>query len=568
VLLFAGLAAFHALGLFSVGLLMGEGRLQCVLLGAATLLMLRAVLSAVLRARSIAAAAVDAQRSSTADGGKDADGRQSRDEASSTDIDAAYWCSLRPVVTAVAAAVLVLACNVLLQAMGLIDRAGQDPHDKTQPSGDLLVGPDAALQQVLLLCFTVVPLVCIWLLVRSCSAWLGNHCFGTATPRDKGEDDRILGVLVWAMKRLCGVQFLALGVFWVAQLSGHNNMTAAAAAELAWVQLQHIVTGSEVLSKALDILMSLSSAVDVNTLQRVLHAAVSNAQLGAVLQLPLRLLLPRLVYASAVAAFCGTAAAVCFLASCNMLRKMARPKSSAQSGSVWLRPSAAGRQLCTWLCAVFAASLVMVLGYKGPATMLAALVQAGCCCVLLRLHAAATWAVAGGPACTVRPQQQQASSSLQSVVGGGVWGMMGLQLFFCSSHFCEFSGLQYASAFIGFDSMVWYTSGSLLLLNTCGYLLLAVLSLPVFVVACTAGDNKQQEQQSQQHVRQQLACSMLVVNSMRFAALVVCMISAAVQQQHILLWAIFAPKLCFELWFVAVTDVGQLLASALARLLL
>jgi hypothetical protein len=119
--------------------------------------------------------------------------------------------------------------------------------------------------------------------------------------------------------------------------------------------------------------------------------------------------------------------------------------------------------------------------------------------------------------------------------------------------------------------MVWYTSGSLLLLNTCGYLVLAVLSLPAFVAACTVADPMQRQAKSPEHpehMRQQLACSMLVVNSMRFAALVVCMISAAVQQQHILLWAIFAPKLCFELWFMAVTDVGQVLASVLARVVL
>jgi phosphatidylinositol glycan class O len=148
--------------------------------------------------------------------------------------------------------------------------------------------------------------------------------------------------------------------------------------------------------------------------------------------------------------------------------------------------------------------------------------------------------------------------------------MMGLQLFFCSGHFCEFSGLQYASAFIGFDSMVWYSSGALLLLNTCGFLALALLSLPLMLACCCgggggggggggvhgSGDGAAGSTALQQQ-------GLLVVSSMRFAALAVAMISAAVQQQHILLWAIFAPKLVFELWFMAVTDVA-LLASAAA----
>jgi phosphatidylinositol glycan class O len=582
ILLFAGLAAFHALGLFSVGLLMGEGRLQCVLLGAATLLLLRAVLSAVLRARS-AGARVEAADRSAGIAGCNANGggvpvkqqaevpRSEVDATADAGVSAAYWCSWRPVGRAVAAAAVMLACNVLLQAMGLIDRAGQDPHDKTQPSGELLVGLDAAWQHMLLLCFVVLPLVCMWLLLSWWSAWLGRVFMKSeaAAGRDQHWGSKVVGVFVRGLKLACGVQFAAVGWFWVAQLFGLIDMTAAAAAELAWVHLQHLGVKYAALGRACALLVTcFSSVVDVGTLQGVLHAAVSGLPVELLLSLPLRLLLPRVAYAIAVAAFCGAALTVCLLFSCNMLSRQIAGKPN----STWVErqsTSAKGSQLHVWLCAAFAAALVMVLGYKGPATMLLALVQAGCCCVLQRLHAAATRAAdeASRPECP----QQQASSSLQSVVAGGMWGMMGLQLFFCSSHFCEFSGLQYASAFIGFDSMVWYTSGSLLLLNTCGYLVLAVLSLPAFVAACTVADPMQRQAKSPEHpehMRQQLACSMLVVNSMRFAALVVCMISAAVQQQHILLWAIFAPKLCFELWFMAVTDVGQVLASVLARVVL
>ncbi|KAF6264465.1 hypothetical protein COO60DRAFT_1624241 [Scenedesmus sp. NREL 46B-D3] len=586
ILLFTGLAALHALGLFSVGLIMGEGRLQCVLLGAATLLMLRAVLSAVLRARSVAAEAAAATAwhgADTATGmaassvlsdavrqDRDVDECRSQTEsAAESAVDAVYWCSWQPVGTAVAAAVLLLACNVLLQAMGLIDRAGQDPHDKAQPSGDLLVGPDAAWQQLQLLCFTVAPLVCMRLLVSWWSAWTGRCCSSTAAPHDLRWDGKVLGVLVWVLKRVCTVQFCTLGIFWVAQLSGQSGSTAPVAAKLACAQLQQIVINSEALSKGCSFLMTcLSCVVGWDAVYGVLLVSVyellqvaPSSLFRALAQLPMRLLLPRVVYASAVAAFCGTAVVLCLLAVCKQLCKQAAAKLN--SGERCCSTSALGCQLNIWLCAVFAAAVVMVQGYKGPATMLVALVQAGCCCALQRLHAAAS-RTADGSAARRHPQQQHTSSSLQSVVGGGLWGMMGLQLFFCSSHFCEFSGLQYASAFIGFDSMVWHTSGSLLLLNTCGHLLLAMLSLPAFVAACTMADARQLQPQSRELVRQQLACSMLAVNSMRFAALVVCMISAAVQQQHILLWAIFAPKLCFELWFMVVTDVGQLLASALA----
>ncbi|WIA08544.1 hypothetical protein OEZ85_007976 [Tetradesmus obliquus] len=167
ILLFAALAAFHALGLFSVGLLMGEGRLQCVLLAAATLLLLRAVLAAVLRARS-ARATADAATKLACAAGCDASGsiaavkqqvsvqRSEADAAPDTGASDTHCYSWQHIATAVAAAAVMLACNVLLQAMGLIDRAGQDPHDKTQPSGDFA----AVQQQHILLWAIFAPKLC------------------------------------------------------------------------------------------------------------------------------------------------------------------------------------------------------------------------------------------------------------------------------------------------------------------------------------------------------------------------------------------------------------------------
>jgi phosphatidylinositol glycan class O len=247
-----------------------------------------------------------------------------------------------------------------------------------------------------------------------------------------------------------------------------------------------------------------------------------------------------------------------------------------------------------WLCAVLAAPLVMVLGFKGPATMLLALLQAAGLCKLLRLRSAALSFIC----CTAQRSstgQQGSLNLLQpipdavpgaastapefdgfcSVVGAGAWGLMALQLLFCSGHFCEFSGLQYASAFIGFDDMVWYSSGSLLLINTCGFLFLGPLSLPVIMAGCTMLNNELASAAVKQpglkscsssrslSLAQQVECGLWVMNTMRFAALVASLVSAAVQQQHILLWAIFAPKLVFELSFMVVTAAGQLLVAGL-----
>jgi hypothetical protein len=61
--------------------------------------------------------------------------------------------------------------------------------------------------------------------------------------------------------------------------------------------------------------------------------------------------------------------------------------------------------------------------------------------------------------------------------------------------------------------------------------------------------------------RASLTGTMLIASTMRFAALGVCIVSAAWQQRHILLWAIFAPKLVFEVALMAVADGALLLAA-------
>jgi hypothetical protein len=271
------------------------------------------------------------------------------------------------------------------------------------------------------------------------------------------------------------------------------------------------------------------------------------------------LLLPRVIYTAALVAL----AAAALLAVLNRLFVCCK-------GRGWGRVDPV---LLLWLCASLAAPLVMVLGFKGPATMLLALLQAAGLCKLLRLRSAAVgFVTAAAPAPSDRSTSNKrvTMSSAEalgagddgccSVVGAGAWGLMALQLFFCSGHFCEFSGLQYASAFIGFDDMVWYTSGSLLLVNTCGFLFLGPLSLPVLMAACAAG---KAGGGAAALLRAQVECGLWVANSMRFAALVASLLSAAVQQQHILLWAIFAPKLVFELAFMLVTAAGQLLVAGI-----
>jgi phosphatidylinositol glycan class O len=619
------------LGLFSVGVLMGEARLTCVLLAVTTGLLLYATLTAVKKARRVAGASkalgllsqVMQQRAARATGvptsrtgaADDADvsqaAAQQQQQHQLVDSSASFWSSWQPASQAVKAAASMLVCNVSLQLLGLIDRTGQDPHDKTQPTSELLVGPDAAWQRAALVAFTAGPLIVMWGVLCAASKLLQAERPSAAAAGGSGDGgdsatkgDALTGVtqmraskhaehgagagrgVLRCLQVVCASQFVSLGVFWVAQLFGHSGSSMRD-------------LGSHVASALQGPPVSAAAAA----VGRTIGLPPGSPLLDALCGLPLRLLLPRVIY---IGSLLCLVAAVALAVSSPVL-----PGSTA----AWFAPAAVkvrahrglpGVVLLLWLCAVLSGPLVIVLGFKGPATMLLAWLQATGLCKLLRLKAAADaypgQAVKLSQSSSSAQQQQQQASPVNgavagvagggvgvvddgccSVVSSGAWGLMALQLFFCSGHFCEFSGLQYASAFIGFDDMVWYSSGSLLLINTCGFLFLGPLSLPVFM-ACSglllpcgnspakagaAGSSLQAKQEDETggsswgFLQQQVECGLWVMNSMRFAALVVSLISAAVQQQHILLWAIFAPKLVFEMWFMAVTAAGQLLVAPL-----
>lgn len=603
ILVYTGLATFHALGLFSVGLIMGEGRLQCLLLAVATLLLLKSALRAVLGARSLASAAAaatiwDAQNlqgkytaSNAVDGiatgavgtvaeaisvSKKSTTVQHRDsEAQSVpkpgqpSTDTADWSRPYVVVMVVAAAVVMLACNAALQPLGLIDRSGQDPHDKTQPSAELLVGADARLQQVLLLCFTIGPSIAIWIGVSLFSRWLRQPKLWLLRDAQKPTtmstyDD----VLLFFVRCCCAVAYVSLTAFWVAQLTGHSDMTMMSSIKLISMFDQEKVFLLSSSQRWMSRLWVRFMRFRQTLQDSALLPYTSDAFISFVVQLPFRLLFPRAVYVSALAAF------VAVIVSIGLRATVRHSGMLLQSQVMQNQPAGYQQQLAlsyccellVWLSAVFSAALVMVLGYKGPAMMMLAVIQGICCCLLLRVHAAANRYAQQGNALLRNAGQasicDSTSGDLNSIVGSGAWAMMTLQLFFCSGHFCEFSGLQYASAFIGFDDMIWYWSGSLLLLNTCGFLFLGCLTMPLMMLTGSSRlqsrQKHTQEKSTAQRLRLQLTCGVLVINSTRLAALAVSMISAAVQQQHILLWAIFAPKLVFEMWFMAVTDIGQL----------
>jgi phosphatidylinositol glycan class O len=227
-----------------------------------------------------------------------------------------------------------------------------------------------------------------------------------------------------------------------------------------------------------------------------------------------------------------------------------------------------------WQLASAGAAVAMVLGYKGPGQMLLAFVQAAAALALLALASSSS----------------SSSSDANSAVGASMRGaavaagMAATQLFYATGHFCEFSGLHYAASFIGLDEVAPVASAALLGANTLGCLALAAASAPLAAavawLAAHSGSSGSSSSSSSNGVAAALgvraahsepsssfyrclAAAALAVCTGRAAALAACIWSSAVQQRHILVWAVFAPKLAFELLFAAAADAALLASTAL-----
>lgn len=671
--------AGHSLALFSVGALMGEGRLQCYLIAALTLLVARAALRATLGLRAADAAAASAQlqldsAAAAANGAsaticapaaasngagctpaacilcecrvqlrngskptlappagalagaakKPAPGGATPNAATaagSKSISSAGASNHR-VVVVVALAAALLGINAALQALGLIDRSGQDPHDKSEPTTELLGAAAAAAGDVRgaaaarALAGVLAPLAAQAVLLAWVDRWLQLQAGAPAAGPLAGaggsslQHSRQRSWLVAGSAAAAAVQLAGIAAWWAAQLAGQGEASLAD----AWQAAMGLAgMGS-----------STAGSGEAGVLALV--------SLGA-WQLPLRLLLPRVVYALALATLVVHASAAAARAWCPA--PQARPPGDGASERVARMQQYEPKQLAEscrallWLLACLLAPVVMVLGHKGPALGCLAVAQSVALVALLgQLAGAEAAAGVGGTHAGRTPvaaaelvsgsASQAASEGAQAASGGaqgaggraqaarvrgphssepgfplglgcGFWSMYALQLFFCSGHFCEFSGLQYNASFIGFDDVQWAAATTLLVVNTFGLTALQLLALPLLCTAAellplprrpdgcvpresgtvgcccsapAAGSTACTDDAAQRWCAV-LARAVLIASTIRFAALGVCIVSAAYQARHILLWAIFAPKLVFEVALMGVADVAVLLGAAL-----
>ena len=126
------------------------------------------------------------------------------------------------------------------------------------------------------------------------------------------------------------------------------------------------------------------------------------------------------------------------------------------------------------------------------------------------------------------------------LVGFALHGRLCLPpLFFSSQHRLDFGSLQLEAGFVGLPYFNYYYAGAMLALNTFGPDLLVLLALYLALAS------KQEEEA--QEARMTVAGAICLY---RQAIVLVSSLTALVLRRHLMVWAIFAPKLAFEasLW--------------------
>ncbi|CAN0257743.1 unnamed protein product, partial [Phaeothamnion confervicola] len=123
-----------------------------------------------------------------------------------------------------------------------------------------------------------------------------------------------------------------------------------------------------------------------------------------------------------------------------------------------------------------------------------------------------------------------------------MWAECGRSLFFLTGHHNQFSRLQYACAFIGFDEFHFRAAGALLFVNTFGTEILAALAFPEVAAARMAAA----QATAAASLLRELARLCLLHALLNSARMLLSAANVALQRDHLMLWAVFAPKFLFD----------------------
>jgi len=129
-----------------------------------------------------------------------------------------------------------------------------------------------------------------------------------------------------------------------------------------------------------------------------------------------------------------------------------------------------------------------------------------------------------------------------------LFGLYAAQIFHATGHQCQFSSLQYNSAFVGFDTFNWWRGAALLSLNTWTSHILAVLLVTILY--------------SRQHVKKQTVAFLAFGFTFSMQSIFV-MLCSTIHSRHLMVWGVFAPKFIFNSIGLCVLDAMILAAYAL-----
>lgn len=619
VLAAVSVAVLQACSLFGVTWIMGEGRAVCGCVMLLVCVLWASALHALHGARL--ATPCQAARSTSRQAEMHCDSQatvQCQDDGHAW--PSRWW----PWLQAWCAGPVALVSCILLQVFGLIDRSGQDPHDKSTPQAvsDLLgtvhqlqqgASPNSAQlwawmahlamtaqQPLLVLALPAMLAACHTAATRSGHRRSAPPPATNARVGSMGTASCLY--LPWRLLAVvCMAEHACVAAWWWVRSVGLDQLSAAA--------LFHIGLG-QACDRSSAALPSLCSLLERLASHRVLHALAQHASAdadawrSAAAALPLRLLLPRLVYGAAGFVLLTELAT-------GVLRLISSSNGQEAAAQAGAKPGSSTRlERHVWLLGCLCAPVTLLLGRRGPPMLLCSALLlasvAALCDVVVRAQAVASGSriAAAGQGCSggsgrvhghhaagFSPNKHSAptpgydetaatsteASALASSTAGppsmndnasvtwGVtcpvcWAVVGVMLFYCTGHFCEFSGLQYASPFIGFDDMEWYTSAMLLTTNTFGAMGLATLSVPL--IACLggagceeagSGSSHTQPEKHRQPAARLLALAITTHCTTRLLTACTMVVCATVLNKSVVVWAIIAPKVVFELFFLGVT---------------
>ena len=453
------LGLLHAAGLFSTSFLLAEGQMVCFLVAAFSLLLLHAALMAMLQ-QSSAEVNVQAHSGSCLDGSASAcnklflsktasigaadpsqkgsfDGRSGTPGHSTgavgcgrsprggrSHVQQMRWnrhCS-----HAVVWGVGLLVCNAMMGSMGLIVRTGHEAMHKAAPTQEpaqltgtrILSQPgvgnqtdvhavastqwlSAALLQTQDL---LAPLVCV--LIFPFVLLDANACSVSAV-RSHRSTARLHVLAVQSL----WFSYCVLALYWVVCRAGQAGVSVAF-----------------VLKPFLTSFKAHLGTNPAQTLHTVATCVPSRLHKPTrCLHQPFQLLMPRLVLLSSALSMTA------LLTSRLQDQQQFKPAVKHETDS---------SNACTFIAAL-TAPILLVLGPSKGLVCALALLQ--CTCVVRLLQYAKTRHSSASSRVGADGTAFRQSEGWLGVAEGCLWALLSMQLFFCSGHFCEFAGLQYAA---------------------------------------------------------------------------------------------------------------------------